>query len=491
MKELTTEEKAKAYDEALKVLHKYDGAHIMFTQDLKEEMFPELKEESEDERIRKHLIKHFGNKSKENWNGVPVKSILDWLEMQGEQKPANKAEPKFHEGDWIVDSLDSVYHIKEIKENEYFLQFYNSYNVIFIKISTIDNDCHLWDITKDAKDGDVLACENGWTCIFKTLVNNETFSSYCFMDNTKWFCETGSECHTLKEEFVKAYNGKIHPATKEQCETLFKAMADAGYTFDFDKKELKKIEQKPEEDEKIRKALIKYYSFDKDGGSHALDNITPKQILAWLEKQGEKKPQCIVSAEAEETKYGKPAWCREDDEHLERILKELENQRQRPINGPYLDKIESDYNWLKFIKERVQPQSRQEWSEEDEHILNEIILDLKVFRDTNCSKKGKAAYQKEIDWLEFLKNKVQLKQGWSEEDYNEIELIACHLDNIENEAMAEVLRNIRDKYYHSITQNGWKPSDEQIGVIEAVINNRSFQRRHLDSLYDDLKKLRG
>lgn len=36
----------------------------------------------------------------------------------------------------------------------------------------------------------------------------------------------------------------------------------------------------------------------------------------------------------------------------------------------------------------------------------------------------------------------------------------------------------------------WKPSDEQIGVIEAVINHRSFQRRHLDSLYEQLKKLR-
>lgn len=55
MKELTIEEKAKAYDEALKVLHKYDSANIMFTQDLKEEMFPELKE-SEDERIRKEIV---------------------------------------------------------------------------------------------------------------------------------------------------------------------------------------------------------------------------------------------------------------------------------------------------------------------------------------------------------------------------------------------------------------------------------------------------
>ena len=43
------------------------------------------------------------------------------------------------------------------------------------------------------------------------------------------------------------------------------------------------------EEERIRKALIKYYSFDKDGGSHALDNITPKQIVAYLEKQCKQK----------------------------------------------------------------------------------------------------------------------------------------------------------------------------------------------------------
>ena len=40
-------------------------------------------------------------------------------------------------------------------------------------------------------------------------------------------------------------------------------------------------------------------------------------------------------------------------------------------------------------------------------------------------------------------------------------------------------------------QSQWKPSEEQMEVIEAVINNRSFQRRHLDSLYNDLKKLKG
>lgn len=53
-------------------------------------------------------------------------------------------------------------------------------------------------------------------------------------------------------------------------------------------------ELKESDDERIRKALIKYYSFNKDGGSHALNNITPEQILDWLERQGEQKTSSKV-----------------------------------------------------------------------------------------------------------------------------------------------------------------------------------------------------
>ena len=88
---MTTEQKAKRYDEALKVLHKYDGANIMFSQSLKEEMFPELKE-SEDERIRKALINGFNklDKCAVWYNGITNGQILAWLEKQ-EQKPQGKS----------------------------------------------------------------------------------------------------------------------------------------------------------------------------------------------------------------------------------------------------------------------------------------------------------------------------------------------------------------------------------------------------------------
>ena len=77
------EDYEKKYKNALAWAKAVYNGETGFARDEVEDVFPELKE-SEEEKIRKHLIKHFWNKSKEDWNGVPVKRILAWLEKQGE-----------------------------------------------------------------------------------------------------------------------------------------------------------------------------------------------------------------------------------------------------------------------------------------------------------------------------------------------------------------------------------------------------------------------
>jgi hypothetical protein len=168
--------------------------------------------------------------------------VVDWFEKQREETVdnANKIRPKFKFGDWVVFNGLTLY-INEVVKGYYRTISKggtpNSYDW------NIDNAARLWTI-KEARDGDVLVCESGWTCIFKTLVNEETFGSYCFMDSTEWFCGLGSECHTLKEEFVKAYHGKIQPATKEQRDLFFKKMQEAGYEWNAEKKVLKNLKPK-------------------------------------------------------------------------------------------------------------------------------------------------------------------------------------------------------------------------------------------------------
>ena len=102
MKELSIEEKAKRYDEALKVLHKYDGINIMFTQDLKEEMFPELREEYEDEKTRKELLAVINDLVLPD---EQQSRFIDWLEKQGEHANFRN---KIQIGDKVTRNEDGV-----------------------------------------------------------------------------------------------------------------------------------------------------------------------------------------------------------------------------------------------------------------------------------------------------------------------------------------------------------------------------------------------
>ena len=83
------------------------------------------------------------------------------------------------------------------------------------------------------------------------------------------------------------------------------------------------------------------------------------------------------------------------------------------------------------------------WSEEDEEILDGIIVDVEVLKEQDRTKSGKAAYQKEIDWLKSLKPK-----------------------------------------------NRWKPSLSQLNALSVVAKgNTPDDIEEINSLYNDLKKL--
>ena len=129
---------------------------------------------------------------------------------------------------------------------------------------------------------------------------------------------------------------------------------------------------------------------------------------------------------------------------------------------------------------------------EDERIRKDLIIYLRSILSNK--KYGDKFIESWISWLE---RQGEQKLAWSEENEDTIKFLISHFcvshcngmflftsdKLITHDELLEKIRNLRP-------QSQWKPSDEQMGVIEAVINNRSFQRRHLDSLYNDLKKLR-
>lgn len=143
--------------------------------------------------------------------------------------PADKVEPKFHEGEWVVNnSSGGVYQVTEIRDDEYCLWPLYAEIQGYFRIIDVDTDYHLW-IIQDAKDGDVLVDVYGNIGIFQ---KNDDFdwSSYCSLGSNGGF-----RCFAIEHELDGS-----HPATKEQRDTLMKAMADAGYEWlDKDRKLIK------------------------------------------------------------------------------------------------------------------------------------------------------------------------------------------------------------------------------------------------------------
>jgi hypothetical protein len=163
----------------------------------------------------------------------------------------NKDEQEFHIGDWIVFTNTKIlFLIKSYNSGYYTLEDTNG-NTHFPCMPPTKEDYHLWSI-EDAKAGDVLhASSFSSDCIFifdrldkwkfdEPNGDRAVATGYCCLtlsaDNMEFGIQ-GPDC--IEVDTVK-------PATKIQRDLLFQKMKEAGYEWDTEKKELKKIENETE-----------------------------------------------------------------------------------------------------------------------------------------------------------------------------------------------------------------------------------------------------
>ena len=145
--------------------------------------------------------------------------------------------PKFKVGKWVVYNCASVWQVNGIDWNMP-IPRYELINSDGDKLSvpfTSEYNLKEWTIA-DAKDGDVLACSD-WLFILKQFnVKGNNHKTYCHYDLT---------LNRFKDDidsYMVSGSDEYHPATKEQRDTLFAKMNEAGYEWDAEKKELKKIQ---------------------------------------------------------------------------------------------------------------------------------------------------------------------------------------------------------------------------------------------------------
>lgn len=227
-------------------------SHEEIKQKLKH-VFPELKE-SEDERIRKEILNVF--KQLDECTTICGRNYdyakwIAWLEKQGVQKSADKVGPKFKVGDWVVYCNEDVDLIMGVEKTGYIINKGGGY-IPFV----CEDDMRLWTI-ENAKDGDVLSTKKGNPFIYdKNRYNNGLAYYYAGIDANEEL--TLKNPHNMLSHFGELRS--VFPATKEQRDLLFQKIKEAGYEWDGEKKELKKIEQKTaewsEEDENERKRVV-------------------------------------------------------------------------------------------------------------------------------------------------------------------------------------------------------------------------------------------
>ena len=148
--------------------------------------------------------------------------------------PTDKVEPKFRVGDWISGYFTN-YKVMAINSKGYMVEDTdgNKINILFEN----EKFHHLFTI-EDAKAGDVLV--NGSNIFIFHFINGTRLMGYCHVniDNGRFYDDLGkNECFCL-------IDGIVTPATKEQRDLLFQKMKEEGYEWDSEKKELKKIEVK-------------------------------------------------------------------------------------------------------------------------------------------------------------------------------------------------------------------------------------------------------
>jgi hypothetical protein len=274
---------------------------------------------------------------------------IAWLEKQGEQKPqgktaleavneekvdnqncvkhADKVEPKFHEGEWVIltaGELSTTLQIVKVDTNKR-LYWFNDSSYLPI----VDEEClHLWTI-QDAKDGDVLVDKYGNIGIYQGDKNAVVWNSYCYCGVNKVFYDEGSH------EFP------CYPATKVQRDTLIKAMTDAGYTFDFEKKKLKKIEEEFNGED---------YGIDSLWHAQNILERTLGKVDGYQSDDGILEHKCAITA-VKKLYEKKPAeWSEEDETNLTNTIIMLkEGASQHFTNSSIVPCVD----WLKSLKERM------------------------------------------------------------------------------------------------------------------------------------------
>lgn len=179
---------------------------------------------------------------------------------KNEQKTADKVEPKFKVGDWIISSVLGTARIIGVNDSNEFQLEYTDGKQEFSSIDYVNYAYDKWTI-ENGKDGDVLS--------FYSEYKGNKMVQVGIIE--KYVGKHGGCSNTFKIHVgvnwdnnlqIGRYMGcsDIYPATKEQRDLLFQKIKETGYEWDVDKKELKKLDLVPNKKPILEGLKMKTYN---------------------------------------------------------------------------------------------------------------------------------------------------------------------------------------------------------------------------------------
>ena len=257
--------------------------------------------------------------------------------------------------------------------------------------------------------------------------------------------------------------------TTKEAIAIIKANKDGMAKLVQDAIEVLHPELKESEGERIRKYIIEFIALS--------DNPRKDEMLAYLENQ-------------------KPAeWSEEDKEMMQNIITGLEAQIHLIYAHDEQGKaqMKARINFLMSLPERFSLQPKQEWSEEDEKILEGIILDyegeIENLSDDVCDELVRPVYEQRISWLKSLRPQPHWKHLSEKDTFIRDR---CYATIRDSELSDEEKEWIFDFLKRCEPQPRWKPSKEQMIVLLNAGNGNYLSGKHMQvlrDLYNDLKKL--
>ena len=215
---------------------RYNGVEILVDGEIKERIFLDnkpqgksaleaIKEEKVDNELAKRLCSEYAQKLYNPSNTG-----------KNEQKSADKIEPKFKVGNWYQCTKDFFGKgVTFDKNTSYYCAqegcLQDEYGCHIAIVKDLYDNFKLWTI-QDAKKGDVLEFgDRGRLVVGIVSYINKSTGKVCWLENNRLKSRNYYDLDTINP----------HPASREKRDALMKAMADAGYEWDAEKKELKYI----------------------------------------------------------------------------------------------------------------------------------------------------------------------------------------------------------------------------------------------------------